>query len=162
EPGAGERCQTCVYYGREPLPPLPPRPPNPYSRAGLARLVVSDQARDVADQATGLAVTVYDGGRACSRLEQALQLRAAADELVAAAVAYGGERAASWADVAEVLEATKQTAHERWAPVEREWRDGLVDPLRDQPGGQLRYLAVPAAAYEPEKYAAALDAWVLK
>jgi hypothetical protein len=162
-PGVGERCTTCQYHGREPLPPLPPRPANPYSRTGLARLVVSDLARDIADRATGLALTMHDEwSRSCDKLESALQLRTAVDELVAAAVVYARERGASWSDVADVLEVKKQTAHERWAGVEQEWHDGLMDPLRTQPKGRLRYLAVPNAAYDPQRYATSLDGWALQ
>src|SRR2546429_9208236 len=99
QPGTGERCTSCRYHGRQPLPPLPPRPPNPYSRAGLARLVLSDLARDIADRAVNLALTVHDDwSRSHEKLDTALQLRAAVDELVAAAVVYARERGASSSD----------------------------------------------------------------
>jgi hypothetical protein len=155
-PRAAATAATAATVAAPAAQPVQPDRPDPAGglRPGLRRRQP--------DHRPGPDTTYDDWSCSCDKLESALQLRAAVDELVDAAVVYARERGASWSDVAEVLEVKKQTAHERWAPVEQEWRDGLLDPLRAQPNGRLRYLAVPDAAYDPQRYAASLDAWALK
>ncbi|MEV1046174.1 hypothetical protein [Streptomyces sp. NPDC049916] len=131
-----------------------------HTPAALARLVLSDRARDVVDDALRLVPTLDDGQRPPGDLLlEALQVRAQVDKLVTAAVLNARERGADWSDIALLVGIRTRSVTERWLPDEQRWHAGLAQPLRQEPGEELPQLAVAQAAYAPEVYARDLDAW---
>lgn len=135
----------------------------PNTPAALARLVLSDRARDVVDDALRLVPTLDDGQRPPGDLLlEALRVRSQVDKLVTAAVLNAREQGADWSDIALLVGIRTQSVTERWLPDEQCWHAGLAQPMRQEPGDELPQLAVPQAAYAPEVYARDLDGWALR
>ena len=132
-----------------------------YTPAALARLVLSDRARDVVDDALRLVPTL-DQISASELLTQALRVRSQVDKLVTAAVLNAREQGASWAAIAVLVGIRTESVAERWLPDEQSWHAGLAQPMRVVPGEELPQLAVPQAAYAPDVYARDLDGWALR
>ena len=134
-----------------------------YTPADLARLVLSDRARDVVDDALRLVPTLDDGQRPPGDLlMEALRVRSQVDKLVTAAVLNARERGASWSEIAVLVGIRTESVTERWLPDEQRWHAGLAQPLRQEPGEDLPQLALPQAAYAPDVYARDLDDWALR
>jgi hypothetical protein len=128
-----------------------------HPRRALARLALSHAATELADRAAALVPTVSDGyARPGEHTEQADQLAAIAREVLDRAVVFDRDRGASWADVGAALDVTRQTAHERFAPVLTEWESGLDEPWS---AGPIRNSRLPEGAADPARAAARLDTW---
>ena len=83
-------------------------------------------------------------------------------QLLIAAVIADRLRGASWSDVGEALDITKQSAHERFADAERQFREALLFPYRCPEHGGLGDTVAPYAALEPDRVRDRLDAWVVE
>ncbi|CAG6397898.1 hypothetical protein NMG29_00060 [Streptomyces cocklensis] len=131
-----------------------------YSRQGLARLVLSDQAQGVATSAAGLVGTRQDADTGLGgRLSQARQLVELAERTVAAAVIYELERGSSWEQIAAYLGTSADEACERFTPVLRQWSTAFREPYRLDETGRKRVPQLPTAAYDPAFACHQLDTW---
>ena len=75
---------------------------------------------------------------------------------------YERERGASWQTIGAALGISRQTAHERFAEVERQWKDALRrGDAEAGPGGRPARL-LPAGADDPERWGRVLDWWVIR
>lgn len=127
-----------------------------WSRTALARLALSEAAAVLADSAVSLVPTINDGwARPSDNVEHAAQLVAAAREVLDRAVVYDRERGASWSAIGEALDVTRQSAHERYAPVVARWESGLDEPWSDDG----RNPGLPTGASDPDQSPARLDRW---
>lgn len=134
-----------------------------YTPAALARLVLSDRARDVVDDALRLVPTLDDQRSSPSDLLlQALRVRSQVDKLVTAAVLNARERGTGWSAIAVLVGIRTESVTERWLPDEQRWHAGLANPMRVEPGEELPVLAVHQAAFAPDDYARDLDGWALR
>ncbi|MGO9959160.1 MAG: hypothetical protein ACLP50_24860 [Solirubrobacteraceae bacterium] len=133
-----------------------------YTSARLARLTHADAAHELSERLVSLTSTYADGhGHGAFLTEETAGVLSGAHELLAAAVVADRLRGASWSDVGESLGITKQSAHERFAEAEREFRDALLFPHR-QPEHGLGYTVAPYAVVEPDRVRERLDAWVIE
>lgn len=131
-----------------------------YSRQGLARLVLSDQARDVATSAAGLVGTRQDADTGLGgRLSQARQLVELAERTVVSAIIYEVERGSSWEQVAAYLGIGADEARERFAPALQQWNAAFQEPYRLDETGRKRIPQLPTAAYDPAFACRQLDTW---
>ncbi len=133
-----------------------------FTREALARLVLCDEAVDVADSAGGLVATGNDpdcgpGGR----VSQALRLVELAERALASAVVYERERGSSWADIARYLGTGAAEAEARFAAHLTEWDTAFTVPYRLDETGRKRLPRLPPAAYDPEDARTFLDRWAL-
>ena len=127
-----------------------------WPRRALARLALSHAAAELAEQSTGMVLTINDvWGRPNEYVAQAAQLVAAAREVLDRAVVYARERGASWADIGESLHVSRQAAHERYAPVLAKWDSGLDEPRTRH--GRFLSPRLPGGASEPDPSAARVD-----
>jgi hypothetical protein len=131
-----------------------------FTREALARLVLCDQAVDVADGAAGLVATENDpdtgpGGR----VSQAFQLIELAERALVSAVIYERERGSSWADIAQFLGIGPREAEERFAAGLDGWNTAFDVPYRLDNGGRKRVPQLPTAAYDPDWACDRLDTW---
>lgn len=133
-----------------------------YSRQGLARLVLSDHARDVADSAAGLVGTRHDAETGLAgRASQARQLVELAEQALLSAVVYEVERGASWGQIATYLGISADEAEERYSPGLQAWKGAFEKPYRLDETGRKRIPQLPTAAYDPSWACAQLDQWAL-
>ncbi|WP_052847567.1 hypothetical protein [Streptomyces avicenniae] len=131
-----------------------------YSRHGLARLVLCDEAKDVASGAAGLVGTRNDADTGLGgRVGQARQLVERAERALASAVVYEIERGSSWEQVAEHLGISAGEAEERFSPALRRWNAAFQVPYRLDASGRKRIPELPAAAYDPAFACRQLDTW---
>lgn len=130
-----------------------------YSHAAQARLALSAAARGVSDEARGLVSADDRGSGAGEIVERAVQLVDDARALLERAVVYERERGASWQTIGAAIGISRQTAHERFAEVERRWKDALGRP--DAAAGP-RAPRLPAGAEDPEEWGKQLDRWVIR
>lgn len=156
---------------RDELPALvaPPAGPAAWTDATRARMVVADEAAELADRAAGLvpiapSELLADGRVAYpgERLQAAAGLVFAAEQLLAQTVVVERLGGVSWERIGAALQTSKQAAHERFSAAERRFRAELARPENpDYSGeiGQFRYRLHPAA-HDPETAAARLDGWV--
>lgn len=134
-----------------------------YTSAQLARLAHADAAHDSSERLVALASAYADSyGRGAFLTEEASQAYNEARSLLEAAVVADRLRGASWSDVGEALDISKQSAHERFAGAEREFREGLLFPHRQPEGGGLGVTVAPYAVLEPDLVRERLDAWVVE
>ncbi|THA45155.1 hypothetical protein [Streptomyces sp. A1136] len=131
-----------------------------FSRQALARLVLCDQAADVADGAAGLVATENDpdtgpGGR----VSQAFQLIELVERALASAVIYERERGSSWAEIAQYLGISPAEAEERFAANLDSWNTAFDVPYRLDKTGRKRIPQLPTAAYDPAWACDRLDTW---
>ncbi|MFD5745904.1 hypothetical protein [Streptomyces sp. NPDC127033] len=131
-----------------------------YSRHGLARLVLSDHARDVADGAAGLVGTRHDADTGLAgRVSQAQQLIELAEQTLVSAVIYEVERGSSWAQVAAYLGISADEARERYTPALHKWNTAFEEPYKLDETGRKRIPQLPTAAYDPAWACTQLDRW---
>ncbi|MEV0039600.1 hypothetical protein [Streptomyces sp. NPDC050804] len=131
-----------------------------YSRQGLARLVLSDHARDVAESAAGLVGTRHDADTGLAgRASQARQLVEQADQALTSAVIYEVERGSSWNQIAAYLGISADEAEERYSPALQAWNSAFEEPYRLDETGRKRIPQLPTAAYDPDWACAQLDQW---
>jgi hypothetical protein len=135
-------------------------PVPPYSDSSLGRLAFSQACRELSDLARAHVSTYADGHlRPGELLEGATRLVAGAEAALRMAIVAERLRGTSWADIGEALGVTRQSAHERYAPFEREMRAALLFPDREGEHGGLGWWAVPDGLEDPERTARDLDEW---
>ena len=154
-----------------------PDPPHPFQEVALARLMLSDAYRDVAEDAIGGVHTSYDASPHAGGggyVEEAARLVRRAEEVLRRAAIYEHERGTSWKDIGSALGITKQSAHKRFAEHVDAWRAPLDQPDRVGPDGTpaderipfgVRYTTDGTVAYEAdtaEYTARQLDKWLRK
>ncbi len=133
-----------------------------YSHKAQARLALSAAAQRASDYARGLVPSDDRGSGAGEIVERAVQLVDDTREVLERAVVYERERGASWQTIGAALGVSRQTAHERFADVERRWQDALRRPYAEAgPGGRLAQ-RLPAGAEDPEWWGRRLDKWVIR
>src|SRR5918995_4219233 len=121
-----------------------------YSHAAQARLALSTAARRASDQARGLVSADDRGSGAGEIVERAVQLVDDARAVLDRAVVYERERGASWQTIGAAIGISRQTAHERFAEVERRGEGALGrSDAAAGPGGR-RAQGLPAGAEDPE------------
>ncbi|MEW1861226.1 hypothetical protein AB0399_12755 [Streptomyces sp. NPDC088194] len=131
-----------------------------YSRQGLARLVLSDQAQDVATSAAGLVGTRQDADTGLGgRVSQAQQLVELAERALVSAIIYEVERGSSWEQVAAYLGIRADMAEEQFSPALLQWNTAFQAPYRLDESGRKRIPQLPSAAYDPVFACRQLDAW---
>jgi hypothetical protein len=132
----------------------------PYSDGSLGRLAFSSACRDLSDLARAHVPTYADGHlRAGELLEEATRLVAGAEATLRMGVVAERLRGTSWAQIGDALGVTRQSAHERYAPFEREMRRALLFPDRAGEHGGPGWWAVPDGLEDPERTARDLDEW---
>jgi hypothetical protein len=128
--------------------------------AALARLALSQAARELADSARSLVPTASDRyAESGGFIDHAHRLVAAAQEVLERAVIYERERGRSWEDVGEALGITRQSAHERFAEAEERWHYGLDHPYTLPTGNSIASSNLPDGADSPRDYMRWLDEW---
>jgi hypothetical protein len=133
-----------------------------YGREAQARVALSVAAREVSDYARGLVPADDRGSGAGEVLERAAQLVDEARNVLERAVVYEREQGASWQTIGAALGISRQTAHERFAEIERRWQDALRRPYAEAgPGGRLT-LRLPDGAEDPKRWGQQLDSWVIR
>jgi hypothetical protein len=133
-----------------------------YGREARARVALSVAAREVSDFARSLVPADDRGSGPGEIVELAAQLVDEARSVLERAVVYEREQGASWQTVGAALGISRQTAHERFAEVERRWQDALRRPYAEAgPGGRLA-LRLPDGAEDPQRWGQQLDAWVIR
>ncbi|MDQ0798187.1 hypothetical protein [Streptomyces sp. B1I3] len=148
--------------------------PHPYTPAALARLMLSDAHREVAETALARIGTGDDSSSTVTPgdfVREAADLIRLAEEAQRRAVIYERERGTSWEEIGEALGITRQSAHTKFAQRVKTWREPLANPERRHhdctpddrriPYG-ARYApgsAVPANG-SAEKTAHELDRWL--
>lgn len=133
-----------------------------YSHGAQARIALSASARQVSDGSRRLVSADDRNSGAGEIVEQAGQLVDDAHVLLDRAVIYERERGASWQTVGAALGISRQTAHERFAEIERQWKDALRRPYAEAGPGGPRTQRLPAGAEDPERWAQQLDEWVVR
>jgi hypothetical protein len=129
----------------------------------LARLAHARAAYELSDRLASEVSTYADGfGRGAFLTEQAATVCAEAQALLADAVVADRVRGASWADLGEALGTSAESARERFARAEQEFRDAVLFPHRGTDGGGPGYTAAPYAVEEPDWVRERLDAWVVE
>lgn len=125
-------------------------------RASRIRLALSAVAVELADRAARIASTAHDG-RPGDVTAAARTLVARADAALQLAVLYDRCRSASWTVIGEALgEVTKQTAHERFAAVERQVDEAITEHWLT---GDPRTAGLPEGADADPRTIAKLDRW---
>ncbi|MFJ8351300.1 helix-turn-helix domain-containing protein [Streptomyces sp. NPDC094153] len=113
-------------------------PPHPYDEQALARIMLSEAHREVADLALHGIATWYDkspfAGQG-SYVEEAARLVSRAEDVLRWAAVYERERGTSWEDIGTALGVTRQTAHERFSGAVARWREPLDNPERYRSDG---------------------------
>jgi len=134
-----------------------------YSRKALAQLVLSHDAAELAQDAMRMVRPHDDDDVPYEVISGALALVESANAVLRAAVVWSRERHASWEEIGEALGGiTRQSAHNKYAEAENDWKLGLVEPIVPPPADRPKGLAwqrLHEAAYEPTTAAARLDQW---
>jgi len=134
-----------------------------YTSARLARLTHAHAAHELSQRLVAVASTHADGyGRGAFHTEEAAQVLSDAQALLGAAVVADRLHGCSWSEVGEALEVSKQSAHERFAGSEREFREALLFPDRQPTPDMPRYTVAPYAVQAPDQVREQLDRWVVK
>lgn len=129
-----------------------------YSRAALARLVLSDETHGLSEAAGNLMVTRYDaycgpGGR----VSEAVALGEGVEQVLTSAVIYERERGSSWDAIGRCLGVSGMAAQERFGPAIDSWQAAFEVPYRLDPTGRKRIPQLPTAAYDPASACRILD-----
>lgn len=135
-----------------------------FSDDGLVRLAHATACRSLADRARGqvtTSATERDRGRGLL-IEDAVALVREAERVLQLAVATERARGVSWEGVGDVLEISRQSAHERFSGPVKEIDDGILFPRRDPDDGGLGWWACPDGLEDPEKTAHELDEWAVR
>jgi len=134
-----------------------------YTPAMLARLAHAHAAFELSERLVSEVSTYADSfGRGAFLAEQAATVFAEARGLLEAAVIADRTRGASWGSVAEALDTSPESARERFATCEQEFRDALLFPHRYSENGGLGHTVAPYAVEEPDRVREQLDAWVVE
>ena len=122
----------------------------------LARLALSDRARDLVDDALQMVSTLDDRPDwPTGYLPQALIIRAHADRVVAAAIMHARAQGSEWAEIAMYVGIRPVSLEQRWAPEEARWHDLLQRAAHGQwPQPSDRHVV-----FAPDAYASHLDIW---
>ncbi|MGW3200133.1 hypothetical protein ACWDBD_37315 [Streptomyces sp. NPDC001118] len=121
-----------------------------YSRAALARIVLSDALTDLADSASGGVPTRDAWVNRGEIVAHAVELMDRAREVLSRAVIYERARGASWEQIGYALDdISRQSAHERYKNDVAAWEHALLEPQE-----------LPEAAYQPTAAGRRLDAWM--
>lgn len=128
----------------------------PYTERSLADLALAESARELSEVARSLVPTGPRGHETPgARLGDALQLLALAEYLVRDAAVAERLAGSSWAQLGEVAEISRSSAHERWsgavAAWDRRYQQGMLDDIEN--GGYT------AAATERATH---LDRWMVR
>src|SRR4051795_5660161 len=98
-----------------------------YGRAAVLRLALASESAELADLARGLVRTDSDDwGHPGRHTEHAARILAAAQEVMRLAVAADRSAGASWSDIGEALEVTKQAASERFGKQAAAYDDAVL------------------------------------
>lgn len=131
-----------------------------YSRTALARLALSHELRELADRAAaGVPTDAF--AAAGETVGHAMDLVRQAQEVLLRAVLYERQISTSWEVIGYELDGiTRQSAHERYAEAEQEWKEALVSPYYPAPpGSRYRSARLHEAALSPTATGRRLDAW---
>lgn len=133
------------------------------SEVDLTRLAYSAACRELSDRARGQVPTYADEwGQAGGLVEAAAMMLADADRVLQLAVAAERAASVSWQTIGEVLDVSRQSAHERFAGAVQEVRDGILFPHRDGLPGLPGWWACPDGLDDPERTLCDLDKWVVR
>ncbi|MGA4541971.1 hypothetical protein ACPA54_18480 [Uniformispora flossi] len=129
-----------------------------FTRAALARLVLSHSSVGLADAAANLAITRFDDQTGLGgRVSEAAAVCDFADHLLTNAVIFERERGSSWEDIAQYLDMDAADARDRFAPAISLWAHAFEEPYRLDDTGSRRIPQLPTAAYDPETACRQLD-----
>jgi len=129
----------------------------------LARLAHADDACELSEKLVSEVTTYADGfGRGAFLTEQAAAVLADARAFLQAAVIADRLRHAPWASIAEALDSSAESARERFAQSEQDFRDAILFPYRYCENGSLGSTVAPYAVEEPDHVRERLDAWVVE
>jgi len=139
----------------------------PYTVASLARLVVSEQACELANRARGwvgicpgeVTPTGGAGGRG-QAIEDMRSVVAQANLLLEWTVVYERAGGTSWADIADVLGISEDEAQARYGAAEQRFGEELAEPEAVS-GDGTSYVRLHPAAHQPDAAARDLDKWVV-
>lgn len=130
-----------------------------YGQVALARIAYSAAAAELSDASRSRVHTDSDQGRPIGEfVDDALQLVARAAEVLDRAVVLERERGASWAQIGEKLEISKQAAHQKYGSIFEQWRAALDEPLVQR--GKIFDCRLPDGPDDPEAWVRRLDSWV--
>ncbi|MEV7535374.1 hypothetical protein [Streptomyces hydrogenans] len=152
----------------------PEPPPHPYTEQALARLMLSDAYREVAETALKRIGTADDSSSTVAPgdfVREAAELVRLAEDVQRRAAIYERERRTSWEEIGEALGITRQSAHTKFAEHVKAWREPLENPERLHSDGTPDDRRIPyGARYAPgsaapangsaEKTAGLLDEWL--
>jgi hypothetical protein len=132
--------------------------------AELARIAHLQACRDLANRARSQVSTYGDGHRRGADLvEEARQVVGQAEEVMRLAVAAECAAGASWEQIGEALEVSRQSAHKRFAAAVDDIHDRILFPSRESPlPGGLASWACPDGVEDPDRTVQDLDAWALR
>lgn len=120
--------------------------------ARLARLTHAHAAHELSERLVAVTSTYADAyGRGAFHTEEAAQVLSDAQALLAAAVVADRVRGCSWTEVGEALGVSKQSAHERFAGSEREFREAILFPDRQAAPEMPGYTVAPYAVQSPDQ-----------
>ncbi|MEU6721930.1 hypothetical protein ABZ897_61745 [Nonomuraea sp. NPDC046802] len=137
----------------------------PYTEQSLAQLALAATAQDLADFLIGF-VAVWPTSEP-RPVEDAARFVRRAQELLDRAVIVEKVGGASWEDIGDTLEITKQSAHAKFRQAVEEWeaavkRPIVTDEIYGIGGLEARtYNRMPAGTSTPDETAAYLDRWAL-
>lgn len=131
-----------------------------YSRAALARLVLSFEQKDLAVRAAAGVPTTDAFLHPGEMVAEALDLVEQAKDVLRWAVIWERQKGTSWEEIGDRLGGiTRQAANERYKAAVDEWKLSLVEPFWAETGGGYRSLRLHEAAYEPTLTGRQLDEW---
>ncbi|MDW8803695.1 hypothetical protein P1P68_02445 [Streptomyces scabiei] len=153
-----------------------PDPAHPYTETALARILLCDAYREVAETALARIPTDSDGSDFTGpgdTVRAAASLLALAEGVMRRAAIYERERGTSWEELGEALGITKQSAHKRFAGAVDTWRAPFDRPARVLPDGTPDDERIPyGVRYAPgvpkpehgtaEDHAQGLERWLLQ
>jgi hypothetical protein len=131
-----------------------------YSRAALARLVLSYERRQLAEQAAAGVPTDDTYATTGILVTEAQQLVELAREVLTRSVIYERTNGTSWEEIGEALGMTRQSALERFKAAMDEWELSLVEPFQTDENWLIPFMRIHGAAYEPTWNGRLLDQWV--
>jgi hypothetical protein len=117
------------------------------------------EARELADSARGHVPISARRRTSAADVEDAARLVAQAEMVLQWMVIAAKEAGESWEVIGESLGIKRQSAHERYAPAERRWRENLAHPYGVDDDGRRAPL-LHDAAHDPDYWAPRLDEWV--
>lgn len=138
----------------------------PYTEQSLAQLALAATAQDLADFLMGFVAVWSDYNP--RPVEDAARFVRRAQELLDRAVVVEKVGGASWEDIGDTLEITRQSAHAKFRAVVEEWEEAVKRPIVTDEiygitgGLETRtYNRMPAGTSTPDETAAYLDKWAL-